>query len=64
MEVDRDGRFHQVRDHDQALAEANKAMDKKGNKILDWIYAAREVVIIINAIVLFGIVCYLFFLGV
>ena len=76
LRVDEEGRFHQVRfdssgfneagDHEinEALKEANKAMDKRTDKMLDWIYGAREVMLIINAIVLFGIVCYLLFLGV
>ncbi|MEE9353337.1 MAG: hypothetical protein V3U94_02820 [Candidatus Thorarchaeota archaeon] len=76
LRLDEEGRFHQVRfdpsglneagDHgiNEALKEANKAMDKRTNKILDWIYGAREVMLIINAIMLFGIVCYLLFLGV
>ena len=48
----------------EALKEANKAMDKRTTKILDWIYAAREVMLIINGVMLFGIICYLIFLGV
>ena len=62
--------YYEMNDHDpnplitEALKEANKAMDKRTNKMLDWIYAAREVMLIINAIILFGIVCYLLFLGV
>ncbi len=48
----------------EALKEANKAMDKRTTKILDWIYDAREVMLIINGVMLFGIICYLFFLGV
>jgi hypothetical protein len=43
------------------LKEANKAMDKRTIKILDWIYGAREVMLIINGVMLFGIVCYLIF---
>ena len=43
----------------EALKEANKAMDKRTTKILDWIYDAQEVMLIINGVMLFGIVCYL-----
>ena len=62
--------FNEAGDHEinEALKEANKAMDKRTikmlDKMLDWMYAAREVILIINAIMLFGIVCYLLFLGV
>lgn len=49
------------RDVADALKEANKAMDNRTNRILDWIYAAREVMLVINAVMLFGIVCYLLF---
>ena len=45
----------------EALKEANKAMDKRTSKVLDWIYDAREVMLIINGVMLFGIVCYLIF---
>lgn len=50
-------------DHEinEALKEANKAMDNRTIKILDWIYGAREVMLIINGVMLFGIVCYLIF---
>ena len=34
-------------------------MDKRTTKILDWIYDAQEVMLIINGVMLFGIVCYL-----
>lgn len=66
LKVDSEGRFHQVRDknYEEALMEANKAMDNRTTKILDWIYGAREVMMIINGVMLFGIICYLFFLGV
>ena len=58
--------LNKAEDHEinEALKEANKAMDKRTTKILDWIYAAREVMLIINGVMLFGIICYLIFLGV
>ena len=58
--------FNKAEDHEinEALKEANKAMDNRTTKILDWIYAAREVMLIINGVMLFGIICYLIFLGV
>jgi hypothetical protein len=58
--------LNKAEDHEinEALKEANKAMDKRTTKMLDWIYAAREVMLIINGVMLFGIICYLIFLGV
>lgn len=62
--VDSDGRFHQVGIDDEIpLREANKAMNKT-NRITDWIYAGREVALIVGGVVLFGTICYLVFLGV
>ena len=58
--------LNKAEDHEinEALKEANKAMDNRTTKMLDWIYAAREVMLIINGVMLFGIICYLIFLGV
>ena len=46
-----------------AIKEANKAMNKT-NRIADWIYAGREVALIVGGVMFFGIACYLLFLGV
>ena len=70
--VDRDGRFHQVRDHESlhatyrksmkhALKEANKAMNRKRmiSRIVDWIYGTREAALIMWGVVIFGLASYL-----
>ena len=46
--------------NDIAIKEANKAMDKT-NRVTDWIYAGREVALIVGGVVLFGTISYLMF---
>ena len=46
--------------NDIAIKEANKAMNKT-NRVTDWIYAGREVALIVGGVVLFGTISYLMF---
>lgn len=46
--------------NDIAIEEANKAMNKT-NRIADWIYAGREVALIVGGVVLIGTIFYLSF---
>jgi hypothetical protein len=46
--------------NDIAIEEANKAMNKT-NRIADWIYAGREVALIVGGVVMIGTVFYLAF---
>ena len=49
--------------NDIAIKEANKAMNKT-NRIADWIYAGREVALIVSGVVLVGTIFYLVLLGI
>lgn len=46
--------------NDIAIKEANKAMNKT-NRIADWIYAGREVALIVGGVVMIGTIFYLVF---